>query len=325
MTATTRTGTRSWRRSTSSSSRCPTRQLFQRRPTGRDAAAAKAQVAAERATTTHAGGDRSCDSRSRSRSASACCSGRTSIAAVSGSPATSPRRRGRRGVASGARLDVAASHGARARAVPAARRVGARPRRDRGAAAHRLRETRPANRPAGRAGASVTAARTRGTQPRLAPRAGCSAIAARVCRRSGTFPDDQDLQELHRRRVVRAVDRRVLREPQSRRHERPDRPVPAVDTPTTSIARSRRRSADSSSGGARRRPRAATCCVASATSSSKRKEEIADLMTREMGKPLAETRGDVQEGIDTAYYAATEGRRLVRSHRAERAARTSGR
>ncbi|HET7584041.1 MAG TPA: aldehyde dehydrogenase family protein [Gemmatimonadaceae bacterium] len=41
-----------------------------------------------------------------------------------------------------------------------------------------------------------------------------------------------------------------------------------------------------------------------------RKEEIADLMTREMGKPLAETRGDVQEGIDTAYYAASEGRRL---------------
>jgi aldehyde dehydrogenase (NAD+) len=43
---------------------------------------------------------------------------------------------------------------------------------------------------------------------------------------------------------------------------------------------------------------------------SKRKEEIADLMTREMGKPLTETRGDVQEGIDTAYYAASEGRRL---------------
>ncbi len=41
-----------------------------------------------------------------------------------------------------------------------------------------------------------------------------------------------------------------------------------------------------------------------------RKDEIADLMTREMGKPLTETKGDVQEGIDTAYYAATEGRRL---------------
>jgi aldehyde dehydrogenase (NAD+) len=41
-----------------------------------------------------------------------------------------------------------------------------------------------------------------------------------------------------------------------------------------------------------------------------RKEELASLMTREMGKPLAETRGDVQEGIDTAYYAAVEGRRM---------------
>ena len=43
---------------------------------------------------------------------------------------------------------------------------------------------------------------------------------------------------------------------------------------------------------------------------AQRKEEIARAMTREMGKVLAETRGDVQEGIDTAYYAATEGRRL---------------
>lgn len=41
-----------------------------------------------------------------------------------------------------------------------------------------------------------------------------------------------------------------------------------------------------------------------------RKEELARQMTQEMGKVLAETRGDVQEGIDTAYYAATEGRRL---------------
>lgn len=41
-----------------------------------------------------------------------------------------------------------------------------------------------------------------------------------------------------------------------------------------------------------------------------RKEEIARVATREMGKVMLETRGDVQEGIDTAYYAATEGRRL---------------
>src|SRR5207247_2278179 len=41
-----------------------------------------------------------------------------------------------------------------------------------------------------------------------------------------------------------------------------------------------------------------------------RKEDIARTMTREMGKVLTETRGDVQEGIDTAFYAASEGRRL---------------
>ena len=42
----------------------------------------------------------------------------------------------------------------------------------------------------------------------------------------------------------------------------------------------------------------------------KYKEEIARGMTREMGKVIQETRGDVQEGIDTAFYAAGEGRRL---------------
>jgi alpha-ketoglutaric semialdehyde dehydrogenase len=43
---------------------------------------------------------------------------------------------------------------------------------------------------------------------------------------------------------------------------------------------------------------------------TERKEIIAREMTREMGKVLVETRGDIQEGIDTAYYAASEGRRL---------------
>src|SRR6476646_9015954 len=41
-----------------------------------------------------------------------------------------------------------------------------------------------------------------------------------------------------------------------------------------------------------------------------RKEDYARDMTREMGKVLAETRGDVQEAIDAAYYNAGEGRRL---------------
>ena len=41
-----------------------------------------------------------------------------------------------------------------------------------------------------------------------------------------------------------------------------------------------------------------------------RKEKYAQDMTREMGKVLAETRGDVQEAMDTAFYMAGEGRRL---------------
>ena len=41
-----------------------------------------------------------------------------------------------------------------------------------------------------------------------------------------------------------------------------------------------------------------------------RKEDYAREMTREMGKVLAETRGDVQEAIDMTYLMAGEGRRL---------------
>jgi len=41
-----------------------------------------------------------------------------------------------------------------------------------------------------------------------------------------------------------------------------------------------------------------------------RKEELAQLMSREMGKVLPEARGDVQEAIDMSVYMAGEGRRL---------------
>src|SRR5918992_2852239 len=41
-----------------------------------------------------------------------------------------------------------------------------------------------------------------------------------------------------------------------------------------------------------------------------RKEAFARDMTREMGKVLEETRGDVQEAIDMTYYMAAEGRRM---------------
>ena len=40
------------------------------------------------------------------------------------------------------------------------------------------------------------------------------------------------------------------------------------------------------------------------------KERLARAMTREMGKVLAEARGDVQEGIDIAFLMAGEGRRM---------------
>ena len=41
-----------------------------------------------------------------------------------------------------------------------------------------------------------------------------------------------------------------------------------------------------------------------------KKEEFAKDMTREMGKILIETKGDVQEAIDMTYFIAGEGRRL---------------
>src|SRR5687767_15821494 len=37
------------------------------------------------------------------------------------------------------------------------------------------------------------------------------------------------------------------------------------------------------------------------------KDDLAELMSREMGKVLAEAGGDVQEAIDMAYYMAGEG------------------
>ena len=57
-------------------------------------------------------------------------------------------------------------------------------------------------------------------------------------------------------------------------------------------------------------PRRAEILYRAAETLVKRKEELARDMTREMGKPLAEARGDVQEAIDMTYYMAGEGRRL---------------
>jgi aldehyde dehydrogenase (NAD+) len=57
-------------------------------------------------------------------------------------------------------------------------------------------------------------------------------------------------------------------------------------------------------------PRRAEVLYAAGEILKRDKEKLARLMTREMGKVLAETRGDVQEAIDMAFLAAGEGRRL---------------
>jgi len=57
-------------------------------------------------------------------------------------------------------------------------------------------------------------------------------------------------------------------------------------------------------------PRRAEIIYRAAEMLFERKEEYARDMTREMGKILKETRGDVQEAVDTAYYMAGEGRRM---------------
>ncbi|HEX6680061.1 MAG TPA: aldehyde dehydrogenase family protein [Gaiellaceae bacterium] len=44
---------------------------------------------------------------------------------------------------------------------------------------------------------------------------------------------------------------------------------------------------------------------------AEQKDEVADLMTREMGKVMPEAAGDVQEAVDMAYYMGGEGRRLL--------------
>jgi acyl-CoA reductase-like NAD-dependent aldehyde dehydrogenase len=57
-------------------------------------------------------------------------------------------------------------------------------------------------------------------------------------------------------------------------------------------------------------PRRAEIIYRAAEMLVERKEDFARDMTREMGKILKETRGDVQEAVDTAYYMAGEGRRM---------------
>ena len=115
-----------------------------------------------------------------------------------------------------------------------------------------------------------------------------------------------------------AVHRRALGEPRSgATFESSTRPTPATRRAVPGGDRRRTwrwpsapRTWRARGGGGRRHPSAARSCTASAALLAEHKERLARAMTREMGKVLAEARGDVQEGIDIAYLMAGEGRRM---------------
>ena len=119
-----------------------------------------------------------------------------------------------------------------------------------------------------------------------------------------------DVSEPHRRRVGAGRLRRGLREPQPRRHRRPHRVLrrspPATDAERAVDAAARAfepwRLVPA--------PKRAEILYRAAQLLVERKERLARDMTREMGKVLEETRGDVQEAIDMAFFMAGEGRRL---------------
>ena len=110
-------------------------------------------------------------------------------------------------------------------------------------------------------------------------------------------------------RWVDAVSGADLRERQPRRHARRRRPVPGGH------ARGRR---DGGPGGRRGlagwratpAPKRGELLYRFGALMAEHKERLARAMTREMGKVLAEARGDVQEGIDIAFLMAGEGRRM---------------
>ncbi|MCL6553686.1 MAG: aldehyde dehydrogenase family protein [Firmicutes bacterium] len=85
----------------------------------------------------------------------------------------------------------------------------------------------------------------------------------------------------------------------------------APDSSTADVDRAVRAAAEAwPSWRATPAPRRAEILFRAAELLVRHKEELARLATREMGKILTETRGDVQEAIDMTYFIAGEGRRL---------------
>ena len=122
-------------------------------------------------------------------------------------------------------------------------------------------------------------------------------------------PRDQDLQELHRRRVGGRRVGRHVREHESRRTARRSASFRSPGR-KTSTARSRPRRTPSRAGGSFPAPKRGEILFRFAQLLTEHKAELTDLMSHEMGKVLAEAGGDVQEAIDMSYYMGGEGRRL---------------
>ena len=81
-------------------------------------------------------------------------------------------------------------------------------------------------------------------------------------------------------------------------------------TADVAMADQGRRDGAARCGSARPAPKRGEILYAFGALMAEHKERLARAMTREMGKVLAEARGDVQEGIDIAYLMAGEGRRM---------------
>ena len=160
----------------------------------------------------------------------------------------------------------------------------------------------------------------------------CSHASARPEARDGDRPTARRRghRRHHRRTPSRPSASSSTATGSNRRPARPSRagirPTPATCRPVPGGHRGRRRAAvvrprTRSAAGAGRRPRsAARSSTASASCSRRDKERLARAMTREMGKVLAEARGDVQEGIDIAFLMAGEGRRIIWRYSAVRTA-----
>ena len=101
---------------------------------------------------------------------------------------------------------------------------------------------------------------------------------------------------------------RDLRVAQPGGHARRDRPFPGGHAADVAVAI--RAAEEALAAGATPAPKRGEILYRFGALLAENKERLARAMTREMGKVLAEARGDVQEGIDIAYLMAGEGRRM---------------